>query len=215
MGTLNTWVFWLKQISETSSFHSFWFKLEGVNHLKIETHLIPVRENPPKHPWKLRILAWQFCWWKRWSFQRWSEVTSSNRVGDFFKVKSTHESTPRKLETPIRVFFPNAKKTPPRCWHSTPTFDVFSRLRVIASCSFWWGSFIWIPRSVGRRTKRCCTPSSTTRLVAELWRVSKGWKNQRHLKIIERPCSGDKTFWMIHTPGFTKHLFFPGIFVGF
>ena len=37
------------------------------------------------------------------------------------------------------------------------------RPHVIASCSFWWGSFRWILRNVGLRTKPCCMPSSMTR----------------------------------------------------
>ena len=122
MGTLNTWVFWLKQISETSSFHSFWFNFKGMNHLKIETHLIPVRENPPSHPWKLGMLTWQFCWWaflngkKRWSFQRLSEVTSSNRVGDFFKVPAHPCIHPPKLEKFPPRFCPNEKKRRDPSW---------------------------------------------------------------------------------------------------
>ncbi len=47
--------------------------------------------------------------------------------------------------------------------HRSPTCFQLWRPHVIASCSFWWGSFRWILRSVGLRTKPCCMPSSMTR----------------------------------------------------
>lgn len=133
MGTSNTWVLWLKQISETSSFHSFWFKFKGMNHLKIETHLIPVRENPPKHPWKLGILAILLVFFF-WMVNKKTLILSKVKLSDLFKPSwgffqghSHHESTPRKLETPIPRVFSEWKKNSAvtRVDPSTPTFDVF------------------------------------------------------------------------------------------
>ena len=183
-------IFWLKQISETSSFHSFWFEFEGMNHLRskltsFQSEKIPqnIHENWEFWPGNsVGELFWMvknvdpFKGEVKWPLQTESGIFSRSQPPWIH---------PPKLETPIpRVFSECKKNAAVRCWHARRQRSTFfARLRVIASCSFWWGSFIWILRSVGRRTKRCCTPSSMTRLgsCGEFW-PAKGWKNQQDLK---------------------------------
>ena len=147
------------------------------------------------------LLVSSFEWWKTLilSKVKLSDLFKPSR--GFFQDHSHHESTPRSLKHPSRAFFPNAKKTPPS---DVDTLDANVR-RFLRGFAWLLLAVFGGALSYGSRGALDGAPSAAARL-----RQWPGWgvvasfdrrrveRTSKTSKIIERPCSGDKTFWMIH-----------------